>query len=83
MALLGGFAVPGDRLLRILRDAFTVGVHGSKVGLGPGMALLGGFAVPGDRLLRILRDAFTVGVHATKVELGLSIPMFGHSLNCH
>ena len=40
MALLGGFAIPGDGFGEILRDAATISVHVPEVDLRGGVALL-------------------------------------------
>ena len=73
--------VPGNRLLSILRDAFTAGVTDTEMELGSGVPLFGGLAVPGNRLLRILRDAFAVGVIEAEHELSLGVILFSHSLS--
>ncbi len=54
--LLGGLAVPLDRLGIVLCNAQALGIHGTEVGLGLGYALLGCFAVPPHRFGVVLRD---------------------------
>ena len=62
---------------QVRRDAVTMGVHESKVGLGKSIPLVSRPALPAYGLGIVLEDAFTPAIHHSKVELGYSIPLLG------
>ena len=60
----------------VLRNAFTVVVHDSEVGLGVGVTLLGGQAEPPDGFRLVLRHASTVAVRNPEGELCVCVTLF-------
>ena len=80
MALLGGEAVPADRLGVVLGDPLAFGVHDPEIGLSEGIALLGGEAVPADRLGVVLEDPLAVAIHDSEIVLSKGVTLLGVAL---
>ena len=77
VTLIGGFLVPGSRLLEIFFHALSAFVADAENTLRRCMIPVGGFLVPRDRLPEILLHALSVLVAEAEVTLRGSIPIVG------
>ena len=69
VAGVGGFAVPGDRLVGVLADAAAGGVHDRHVVLRERQVRLGRLEIPLESLFVVLGDALALIVHPAQFVL--------------
>ena len=75
-ALLGGLAVPVERLFRVGLDTVAPDQHDRQIVLRDPLALLGGAAIPRDRSIEILWHARGGAVHRRELKLRAGMARF-------
>ena len=76
-SLLGGFAIPINGHLPVLRNSVAVGAAGAELVLRRSIALLRRLTQPFRRLLCALLHPLAVVIPPSQVVLGCAVPLFG------